>query len=184
MSCNYYRITNYNNVQEGFYRWTGCTGIISVTEVTPLQTSYVCADNLYVEDYAAPLDVVNMGLCPSNTPTPSITPTVTPTSVTPTVTPTPSFTPTPTRTPVIIYTYNLWSGGYYQDVCQDVNLFATPSNITIYTLIPFSELEPGDNVYGNISLTIPPQGNIGTISDGATFIQMSGTLILNKGICG
>ncbi len=49
MNCYYYRITNYNNVQSGFYRWTGCTGIISVTEVAPLQTSYVCADDLYVE---------------------------------------------------------------------------------------------------------------------------------------
>ena len=79
MSCNYYRITNYNNVQSGFYRWTGCTNnIISVTEVLPLQTSYVCADDLYVENYAAPLDVVNMGLCPSTTPTPTVTPTPTP----------------------------------------------------------------------------------------------------------
>ena len=184
MNCYYYRITNYNNVQEGFYRLTGCTGIISVTGVEPLQTSYVCADDLYVEDYAAPLDVVNMGLCPSNTPTPSITPTVTPTSVTPTVTPTPSFTPTPTRTPVIIYTYNLWSGGYYQDVCQDVNLFATPSNVTIYTLTPFNELQIGDQVYGNISLTIPPVNANSTISDGATFIQLAGTNVVNIGICG
>ena len=112
MSCNYYRITNYNNVQEGFYRWTGCTGgLIGVTGVQPLQTDYFCAENITVEDYAAPLDVVNMGLCPSNTPTPSVTPTVTPTSVTPTVTPTPSFTPTPTKTPVIIYMYNLRGGG-------------------------------------------------------------------------
>ena len=182
-NCNYFRITNYNNVQTGYYRWTGCTDIISVTPVEPLQTSYVCAKDLYVEDYAAPLDVVVIGLCPSITPTPSFTPTPTQTSVTPTVTPTPSFTPTPTRTPVIIYTYNLWSGGFYEDVCESIN-FGDPANITIYTLIPFSELESGDNVYGNISLTIPPQGNIGTISDGATFIQMSGTLILNKGICG
>lgn len=184
MSCNYYRITNYNNVQEGFYRWTGCTGgIVSVTGVDPLQTSYVCAVDLYVENYAAPLDVVNMGLCPSSTPSPTVTPSVTPTSVTPTVTPTPSFTPTPTRTPVIIYMYNLWSGGFYEDVCNAVN-FGDPANVTIYTLVPFSELEIGDNVYGNMALTIPPAGDIGTISDGATFIQMSGTLILNKGICG
>ena len=51
MSCYYYRITNYNNVETGFYRWTGCTDIISVTPVEPLQTSYVCAKDLYVEDY-------------------------------------------------------------------------------------------------------------------------------------
>jgi hypothetical protein len=184
MSCDYYRITNYNNVQEGFYRWTGCTGIVSVTGVEPLQTSYVCANDLYVEDYASPLDVVIMGLCPSTTPTPSITPTPTQTSVTPTVTPTPSFTPTPTRTPVIIYTYNLWSGGYYQDVCQDVTMFATPSNVTIYTLIPFGQLQVGDNVYGNMSLTIPPINANSTISNGATFIQLAGTLVVNVGICG
>ncbi len=184
MSCDYYRITNYNNVQEGFYRWTGCTGIVSVTGVEPLQTSYVCANDLYVEDYAAPLDVVIMGLCPSTTPTPSITPTPTQTSVTPTVTPTPSFTPTPTRTPVIIYTYNLWGGGYYQDVCQAVTIFAPPSNVTIYTLIPFGQLQAGDNVYGNMSLTIPPINANSTISDGATFIQLAGTLVVNVGICG
>ena len=163
--CNYYRITNYNNVQTGYYRWTGCTDIISVTPVEPLQTSYVCAKDLYVEDYAAPLDVVVIGLCPS-------------------ITPTPSFTPTPTRTPVIIYTYNLWSGGYYQDVCQDVTMFATPSNVTIYTLIPFGQLQAGDNVYGNMSLTIPPINANSTISDGATFIQLAGTLVVNVGICG
>ncbi len=164
-TCNYFRVTNYNNVQTGYYRWTGCTDIISVTPVEPLQTSYVCAKDLYVEDYAAPLDVVVIGLCPS-------------------ITPTPSFTPTPTRTPVIIYTYNLWSGGYYQDVCQDVTMFATPSNVTIYTLIPFNELTPGDNVYGNMSLTIPPINANATISNGATFIQLSGTLVVNTGICG
>ncbi len=56
MDCFYYRITNYNNVETGFYRWTGCTDIISVSPVEPLQTSYVCAKDLYVEDYAAPLD--------------------------------------------------------------------------------------------------------------------------------
>jgi hypothetical protein len=33
MSCNYYRITNYNNVQEGFYRWTGCTGSVNITTI-------------------------------------------------------------------------------------------------------------------------------------------------------
>mgnify|MGYP000164744348 FL=1 len=187
MDCFYYRITNYNNVETGFYRWTGCTDIISVTPVEPLQTSYVCAKDLYVEDYAAPLDVVVIGFCPSITPTPSFTPTPTQTSVTPTPTQTsvtPTQTPTPTRTPVIIYTYNLWSGGYYQDVCQDVTMFANPSNVTIYTLIPFGQLQAGDNVYGNMSLTIPPINANSTISDGATFIQLAGTLVVNVGICG
>jgi hypothetical protein len=42
--CNYYQITNYNNVQEGYYRWTGCTGIVSVSPINPLQTDYVCAE--------------------------------------------------------------------------------------------------------------------------------------------
>ncbi len=187
MSCYYYRITNYNNVQEGFYRWTGCTGIVSVTGVNPLQTSYVCADGLYVENYAAPLDVVNMGVCPSNTPTPTITPTPTQTSVTPTPTQTsvtPTQTPTPTRTPVIIYRYNLRGGGYYQDVCNSVNMFANPANVTIYSLKEFGNLQVGDNVYGNEALTIPPTNPVSTISNGARFIQISGTLIINVGVCG
>jgi hypothetical protein len=63
-------------------------------------------------------------------------------------------------------------------------MFATPSNVTIYTLIPFNELTPGDNVYGNMSLTIPPINANATISNGATFIQLSGTLVVNTGICG
>lgn len=29
--CNYFKITNYNTVQQGYYAWTGCTGIVSVT---------------------------------------------------------------------------------------------------------------------------------------------------------
>ena len=177
MNCYYYRITNYNNVQSGFYRWTGCTGIISVTEVTPLQTSYVCADDLYVEDYAAPLDVVDMGLCPSTTPTPTVTPTPTQTSVTPTQ------TPTPTVTPVIVYMANLRTGGNYEDVCGST-YFGNPANVTIYSEKPFSQLEIGDHVYGNSLLTIPPINANFTISNGSTFIQLSGTLIINKGICG
>ena len=74
MSCYQYQITNYNNIQEGYYKWTGCTGIISVSQVNPLQTDFVCADDLTQEDYGAPLTINNIGLCPSNTPTPSITP--------------------------------------------------------------------------------------------------------------
>ena len=187
MNCYYYRITNYNNVQSGFYRWTGCTNnIVSVTEVFPLQTSYVCADDLYVENYAAPLDVVNMGLCPSTTPTPTVTPTPTQTSVTPTPTQTsvtPTQTPTPTVTPVIVYMANLRTGGYYQDVCGST-YFGNPANVTVYSEKPFSQLEIGDHVYGNSQLTIPPINANFTISNGSTFIQIGGTLIINKGICG
>ena len=179
MSCYYYRITNYNNVQTGYYRWTGCTDIISVNPVEPLQTSYVCAKDLYVEDYAAPLDVVNMGLCPSTTPTPTVTPTPTQTSVTPTPTQT---SVTPTQTPLVIYQYNLWTGGYYQNVCESTHV-GTPSNVTIYTTKPFELLVPGDNAFGNSSLTIPPVNANFTISNGNRFIQMSGTLILNAGLC-
>jgi hypothetical protein len=185
-TCNYFRVTNYNNVQTGYYRWTGCTDIISVTPVEPLQTSYVCAKDLYVEDYAAPLDVVNMGLCPSTTPTPTVTPTPTQTSVTPTPTQTsvtPTQTPTPTVTPVIVYRYNLRTGGYYQNVCGST-YFGNPANVTIYAEKQFGDLQVGDNVYGDSLLTIPPIGANFTISDGSTFIQIGGTLIINKGICG
>ena len=184
--CNYYRITNYNNVQTGYYRWTGCTDVIGVTPVDPLQTSYFCAKDISVEDYAAPLDVVDMGLCPSTTPTPTVTPTPTQTSVTPTPTQTsvtPTQTPTPTVTPVIVYMANLRTGGYYQDVCGST-YFGNPANVTVYSEKPFSQLEIGDNVYGNSLLTIPPINANFTISNGSTFIQIGGTLIINKGICG
>jgi hypothetical protein len=183
--CNYFKITNYNNVQDGYYRWTGCTDIISVSPIGTLQSTYVCAKNIYVEEYGAPLNVVFIGLCPSNTPTPTMTPTPTQTSVTPTPTPTPvtpTQTPTPTKTPTIIYTYNLWSGGYYQNVCESIN-FGTPSNVTIYTTKPFELLVPGDNVFGSPSLLIPPVNANFTISNGAKFIQLSGTLVINVGVC-
>jgi len=183
--CNYFKITNYNNVQDGYYRWTGCTDIISVSPIGTLQSTYVCAKNIYVEEYGAPLNVVFIGLCPSNTPTPTMTPTPTQTSVTPTPTPTPvtpTQTPTPTKTPTIIYTYNLWSGGYYQNVCESIN-FGTPSNVTIYTTKPFELLVPGDNVFGSPSLLIPPVNTNFTISNGAKFIQLSGTLVINVGVC-
>jgi hypothetical protein len=142
--------------------------------------------DLYVENYAAPLDVVNMGLCPSTTPTPTVTPTPTQTSVTPTPTQTsvtPTQTPTPTVTPVIVYMANLRTGGYYQDVCGST-YFGNPANVTIYSEKPFSQLEIGDHVYGNSQLTIPPINANFTISNGSTFIQIGGTLIINKGICG
>jgi len=185
--CNQYQITNYNSVEDGYYRFTGCTGIISVSSISPLDTQYVCADDLVKEDYSSPLSIVNMGLCPSNTPTPSITPTITPTvslSATPTTqTPTPTNTATPSNTPSPIYERNLRTGGWYQNVCQSVNSFANPANVKIFTTKPFDTLEVGDHVYGNKELTIAPIGANFTISDGAKFVQLSGTLIINVGVC-
>jgi hypothetical protein len=185
--CNQYIITNYNNIQVGYYRWTGCTGTINVSEINPLQTHYICAELLIQEEYGAPLSITNSGLCPSNTPTPSITPTITPTSsVTPTPvtqTPTPTNTSTPSNTPEPIYVRNLWTGGWYQNVCESVNLFANPANVTVYSTKPFTELNVGDHVYGNRQLNIPPVNTNFTISDGAKFIQISGTLIINQGLC-
>lgn len=181
--CNNFRITNYNNVQVGYYKITGCTDIITVNSVDPLQTSYICGKDILVEQYGAPLDVVFMGLCPSNTPTPTttpVTPTPTPTPVTPT--PTPTNTPTPSVTPSPIYQYNLWGGGYYQNVCESTT-FGTPSNVTIYTTKPFPSLVSGDYVYGNSSLTIPPVNSYYTITNGSSFIQLSGNLIINVGLC-
>jgi hypothetical protein len=92
-------------------------------------------------------------------------------------------TPTPTVTPVIVYMANLRTGGYYQDVCGST-YFGNPANVTIYSEKPFSQLEIGDHVYGNSQLTIPPINANFTISNGSTFIQIGGTLIINKGICG
>ena len=152
MSCNQYQITNYNNIQEGYYKWTGCTGIISVSQVNPLQTDFVCADDLTQEDYGAPLTINNIGLCPSNTPQP-------------------------------IYIQNLRTGGWYQNVCESVNSFANPTNVTVYSIKPFTQLIVGDHVYGNRELTIPPVNANFTISDGGRFIQISGTLIINQGVC-
>jgi type V secretory pathway adhesin AidA len=183
MNCNYFRITNYNNVQEGYYSVTGCTGDITISQIGTLQTQYVCADNVTEEYYGAPLDIVNIGLCPSTTPTNTPTPTVTPTLPTPTPTPTitSTHTPTPTITPTIVYVENLITGGYYEDVCQSF-YYGTPSNTVVYSQKPFSFLVPGDHVYGNTSLTIPPYSK-GTISNGGKFIQISGTLVINVGVC-
>jgi hypothetical protein len=187
MSCNYYKITNYNSVENGYYKWTGCTGIINVSEINPLQTEYVCAEELVKEDYSGPLSIVNIGLCPSNTPTPSITPTITPTvslSATPTTqTPTPTNTATPSNTPSPVYERNLRGGGWYQNVCESVNMTANPANVKVFTIKPFNTLRVGDHVYGNRELTIPPIGNKFTISDGAIFVQLSGTLVINVGLC-
>ena len=89
--CNYFSITNYNNVQDGYYKWTGCTGSVNVSSIGPLQTSYICAKVVSPEEYGAPINIVFIGLCPSNTPTQTQTPTPT---VTTTTTPTPTITPT------------------------------------------------------------------------------------------
>ena len=187
MSCYYFYITNYNNIQEGYYKWTGCTGIVSVSSINPVSSEYVCAQDLIVEGYSAPLTIINMGRCPSSTPTPSVTPSVTPTvslSCTPiTQTPTPTYTPTPTQTPTTVYMRNMRTGGWYQNVCNSVNQFANPANVLVYMSKPFDQLQVGDHVYGDSMLTIPPIGANFTISDGAKFIQISGTEIINVGVC-
>lgn len=187
LDCNYYRITNYNNVEIGYYKWTGCTDIVSVSSINPLDTQYVCAQDLTQENYGAPITINYAGLCPSSTPTATITPSITPTvSVTPTAmtpTPTPTNTATPSNTPQPIYIQNLRTGGWYQNVCESINSFASPSNVTVYSTKPFTQLIVGDHVYGNRLLTIPPVNANFTISDGAKFIQLSGTLIINEGFC-
>lgn len=186
-NCNQYRITNYNNTEIGYYKWTGCTGIINISQINPLQTDYVCADKLVQENYGSPLTIINTGLCPSNTPTPSITPTITPTvSITPTPitqTPTPTNTSTPSVTPNPVYSQNLRTGGWYQNVCESANSFANPSNVMVYSIKPFTELNIGDHVFGNQLMTIPPVNADFTISNGSRFIQISGTLIINQGVC-
>lgn len=187
MACNYYQIINYNSVEDGYYRYTGCTGVISVGTITPLNTEFVCAEDLIQESYSGPLSITNIGLCPSNTPTPTLTPTITPSvslSATPTTqTPTPTNTTTPSVTPSAVYERNLRTGGWYQNVCQSVNMIANPANVKIFTTKPFDTLEVGDHVYGNKELTIAPIGANFTISDGAKFVQLSGTLIINVGVC-
>jgi hypothetical protein len=179
--CNFYRIINYNTVQQGFYAWTGCTGIISVTPINPLESHQICATNIYVEQYGAPLTISYIGLCPSVTPTPSFTPSPTPTNITQTPTPTPTITPTITQT--FIPVYNLWGAGYFEDACYAAGY--GPSNVTIYSVIPFESLQIGDFVYGNSSLTIPPVfvGNI--VSDGARWVQFNidNGQVLDVGIC-
>ena len=187
MACNYYQIINYNSVENGYYRYTGCTSVVSVGTITPLNTEFVCAEDLIQESYSGPLSITNIGLCPTATPTSSITPSVTPTvSITPTSitqTPTPTYSPTPSVTPSAVYERNLRTGGWYQNVCQSVNMIANPSNVRIFTIKPFDTLEVGDHVYGNKELTIAPIGASFTISDGAKFVQLSGTLIINVGVC-
>ena len=79
--------------------------------------------------------------------------------------------------------YNLRTGGWYQNVCQSVNMIANPANVTIYIPKLFENLEVGDYVYGNQSLTIPPVNANFTISNGGKFIQLSGNQIINVGVC-
>jgi hypothetical protein len=79
--------------------------------------------------------------------------------------------------------YNLRTGGWYQNVCQSVNMTANPKNVTIYTPKLFENLEVGDYVYGNQSLTIPPIDANFTISNGGRFIQLIGNQIINVGVC-
>jgi hypothetical protein len=79
--------------------------------------------------------------------------------------------------------YNLRTGGWYQNVCQSVNMIANPANVTIYIPKLFEDLEVGDYVYGNQSLTVPPVNANFTISNGAKFIQLSGNQIINVGVC-
>ena len=158
-----------------------------MSQLDPLDRAYVCAEDLTVEDYSSPLTVVNLGLCPSATPTqtttPSVTPTVTMTPTQHTPTPTPTYTCTPSETPSPVYVSSLWAGSWYGDVCNQANQFGGPNNITIYTPKPFGQLQKGDHVWGNRQFTIPPINLKFTISNGAKFIQVSGTEIINTGVC-
>ena len=176
--CNYFNITNYNTVQQGYYAWTGCTGIISVTPIDPLDSHFVCASDLYAQDCGAPLTVVFVGICSLITPTPTVTPTRTPS-----ITQTPTLTPTPSITQTFIPVYNLWSAGYFEDACSDAGY--GPANIALYSAIPFGDLQPGDYAYGNASLTIPPVFNGNIVSDGAIWVQFdtNNGLVINTGIC-
>jgi len=112
-----------------------------------------------------------------------VTPTVSVTPTPVTQTPTPTNTATPSNTPQPIYVQNLRTGGWYQNVCESVNSFANPANVTVYSTKPFTQLTIGDHVYGNRGLTIPPVNANFTISNGAKFIQISETLIINEGVC-
>jgi len=164
--CNNFKVTNYNTVQQGFYAWTGCTGIVSVTPIDPLDSHDVCAYDLYAQDCGAPLTVVFIGICSFITPTPTITP-----------------TRTPSITQTFIPVYNLWSAGYFEDACSDAGY--GPANIALYSAIPFGDLQPGDYAYGNASLTIPPVFNGNIVSDGAIWVQFdtNNGLVINTGIC-
>ena len=109
---------------------------------------------------------------PGPTPTPTVTPPITPTPH-----------PTPTPTPALVYMDNLWTDSVWNNACDEAGY--GPSNVTIYSFIPFPELVAGDYVYGNPLCTIPPIGAQMTITDGNTWIQIDllTGLVVNIGIC-
>ena len=78
----------------------------------------------------------------------------------------------------------MWSSGYFEDACNLVNI-PEPSNVTIYSTIPFTSLVEGDFVYGNPAQTIPPNSPGNIISDGAVWIQINilNGQVLDVGIC-
>lgn len=107
-------------------------------------------------------------------------PTPTPTGTPPN---TPTQTPTPTVTPALVYDYNLWSDSVWNNACDEAGY--GPANVTIYSFVPWADLEVGDYVYGNPECTIPPIGSGIIISDGNLYIQID-TLtgqIIDTGIC-
>ena len=67
-------------------------------------------------------------------------------------------------------------------VCEQIN-FGDVAIATIYCVKPFDSLVPGDYVFGNREFTIPPINANFTLSNGAKFIQISGTLVINVGVC-
>lgn len=109
---------------------------------------------------------------PGPTPTPTITPTITPTP-----------NPTPTPTPAVVYMDNLWTDSVWNNACDEAGY--GPSNVTIYSFVPFPLLVAGDYVYGNPLCTIPPVGSSTIITDGNTWIQIyiPTGLVVNVGIC-
>jgi len=109
---------------------------------------------------------------PGPTPTPTITPTITPTP-----------NPTPTPTPAIVYLLNLWGDTVWNNACDEAGY--GPSNVSVYSFVPFSSLVVGNFVYGNPQCTIPPIGAQTILTNGNTWIQiyLPNGLIVNTGIC-
>jgi len=99
--CEYYQLINESDRGNVIYSYTDCYGTLIVGNILPPNPDvYLCAtkNSIVRTGGVNSLVIVDLGMCPSATPTPTITPTVTPTtSVTPTNTPTP--TPTNTETP-------------------------------------------------------------------------------------
>ena len=100
--CEYYRLINESDRGNVIYSYIDCYGtLISGNVLPPNPDVYLCATKNSVKRTGGvnSLVLVDLGMCPSATPTPTITPTVTPTtSVTPTNTPTQTQTVTPTNT--------------------------------------------------------------------------------------